>query len=765
MKKNLNQREIPIEIFEGKKPAITHTSTQPIINKITNSNFIKNNKQTITQNNNSKTMLTKIKQSRTTGIINISDMNLEKLPSEIFDENINFDDINWWQMVDITKIDATTNKISDVIENFSNLPSLNYLKFSNNLFKTIPNSIYNLNLLKYLDFSNNKLTNLSDSIRNLSSLVELNLSNNEFSILTEEIVYLKNLEVFNISNNKLTILPKNIGNLKKMKKIDCSVNNIEFIKVNIGQLTLLEELSMHKNKIKEIEKSALEPLINLKIIDLHINNLTSFTNIPYSDKLHTINLSYNKIEVIDNLSNCANLNDLDVNNNKLTNFPMDILCLKHLKTLNICNNSINDLPSELCFLKELVRLYIEGNPLKKLNSKLRGANAEVIKNYLRTKLSDEELMQNDPLTNSASNQQQTITNLLQFYMNKTLKINNAKLESIPQDICRLNRDLNTLDLSNNNISDCSALDSLKEDISDINLSFNKMMAKHLPISILYFNTLRNLDLKNNLLDSFFEDQFNSMIYGKNNSQGVLVNLEYLDLSLNRLTSIPLILSLTKKMRTLILSNNEIKSIDIISKYDCFQYIDTLDLGNNKIGVLPENIDNCIPNIKNLNLENNELKSIPTELGFLRISKLVISGNPLKQIRFNVISGGTNTILDYLKKMHKGVYSVKEDDSVQTSTNPISINNQGKTLIENNIIKNDSLNKSKINKNNANPIIEKGITLNLLYNENVDYDIVSLNQKILEVEYDLQNAGNNMNKKQEIRRKLNELIRLRANLLK
>ena len=57
MKKNLNQREIPIEIFEGKKPAITHTSTQPIINKITNSNFIKNNKQTITQNNNSKTML------------------------------------------------------------------------------------------------------------------------------------------------------------------------------------------------------------------------------------------------------------------------------------------------------------------------------------------------------------------------------------------------------------------------------------------------------------------------------------------------------------------------------------------------------------------------------------------------------------------------------------------------------------------------------------------------------------------------------------
>jgi Leucine-rich repeat (LRR) protein len=769
MKKNFNQKEIPVEIFEGKKPAKplpqqNPTSSQPVSSKITNSNFIKNNQKTNVQNANSKTMIHKIKQAKTTGVINISDMNLDKLPQEIFDENLSFEDVNWWQIVDITKIEASTNKITDVTENFSSLPGLNYLRFSNNLFKMIPNSIYNLHLLKYLDFSHNKLTHLSENIRSLSSLVELNLSNNDIALLPEEIGGLKNLEVIYFSNNKLTCFPKSFGNLAKLKKIDFSCNNIEYIQANLGQLNLLEELALFKNKIKEIEYGALEPLINLKLIDLHINNLKGFSNVPASSKLHSINLGYNKIEMLENLRNCPNLNDLDLNNNKISNFPMDILNLQNLKTLNITNNSINDLPAELCFLKELVRLYIEGNPLKKLNSKLRGASAEVIKNYLRTKLTDQELIENEPIQNPVNATLQNITNLLQFYMNKSLKINNAKLESIPLEINRLNRDIISLDFSNNNIKDLSALENLKEDIAELNLSSNKIMAKNLPKNILYMESLRTLDLKGNLLNSFFEEHYNSLIYGKDKNYGVFTNLEYLDLSMNKLSSVPSILTFSNRLKILLLSNNEIKHIDILVKNNSFSNLETLDLGTNKISLIPDGISNAIPHIKTFVLDNNELKTIPTEIGFLHLTKLSISGNPLKQIRFNVISGGSACILDYLKKMHKGGYIQNNMMEEEVDKGNLNISNKTKTLINNNIIVNDTLMKEN-NKSTSNSNYIQQNKPSLIYNENVEYDLENLNRKILEVEYEMQNVGNNMNKKQEVRRKLNELIRLRANLLK
>jgi hypothetical protein len=139
-------------------------------NKITNPNFIKNFIKTPPMKNNTqgpvhnsssvntipnKTMIQKIKSARITSIINISNMNLEFLPPEIFDENLKFDDINWWEMVEIKKIDATNNKLTSEsfeknyeIMNFSLIPALNYLKFSFNLFKNLPFTIFSLFNLK-----------------------------------------------------------------------------------------------------------------------------------------------------------------------------------------------------------------------------------------------------------------------------------------------------------------------------------------------------------------------------------------------------------------------------------------------------------------------------------------------------------------------------------------------------------------------------------------------------------------------------------------
>ena len=53
------------------------------------------------------------------------------------------------------------------------------------------------------------------------------------------------------------------------------------------------DLSMAVNKIKEIEDDALESLGNLAMLDLHQNNLQTYSSVPSSPKLDQILLAYN----------------------------------------------------------------------------------------------------------------------------------------------------------------------------------------------------------------------------------------------------------------------------------------------------------------------------------------------------------------------------------------------------------------------------------------------------------------------------------------
>ena len=55
----------------------------------------------------------------------------------------------------------------------------------------------------------------------------------------------------------------------------------------------------------------------------------------------------------------------------------------------------------------------------------------------------------------------------------------------------------------------------------------------------------------------------------------------------------------------------------------------------------------------LNLENNNLSKLPTELGFMKLLGLKIDGNPLKLIKRQVIEKGTVAIMDFLRNRHQG----------------------------------------------------------------------------------------------------------------
>jgi Leucine-rich repeat (LRR) protein len=611
----------------------------------------------------------------------------------------------------------------------------------------------------------------------LKSLVEINFSNNLINFLPNEIGYLKELEIMNLSFNKLEQIPSTIGNVTKLKKLDLSENCLKYLPDELNSLSLLEELLLFKNRLSHNDCFTWEGLSNLKYLDLHNNFLELMTNLPKSEKLDTLILGYNRLQNIEKLENCPNLTVLDLNNNKIENFPEEILNLQNLKTLNLMNNSINDLPPQVSLLQNLVRINIEGNPLKKINSKIRSANAEHLKAYLKTRLPEDIGGSNKINFEIKSNLQQS-QNILNYHHNNRLQMNNLNLTVLPIDEIKQSVNLKllvTLDFSNNvikNLDEIKNLKSLKNnniskkssnlfeyenpnplkylndqfdnflpELREIKFSNNKI--EIFPEFFVNFYNVKIIELKNNMISNFFDE----ICCRLEDSAVILPSLEYLDLSINKFLILPKILKFFKNLNVIIISNNSIKEISNLCQVE-YCNLNTLDLGDNKIENLNYKLYRNFPNLKTFNIENNEIKTIPTDLCLLpHLSKLNLQGNPIKMLRSNIINGGTKTIIEHFRKMHK---FDGEDFSFDKKNN---------YQFENKNTKNLEIASCQEKKIDAQEDIKTGM-------QNHVSDIDQVNAEILDVESELKNNTNMpMYKKTDLRKKLNNLIRLRANLMK
>lgn len=79
------------------------------------------------------------------------------------------------------------------------------------------------------------------------------------------------------------------------------------------------------------------------------------------------------------------------------------------------------------------------------------------------------------------------------------------------------------------------------------------------------------------------------------------------------------------------------------------HLKVLDLRDNKIISIPDEIA-MLQHVIRLDLTNNDITTLPNTLGLLpHLQNLQIEGNSLKQIRMDVIKGGTNRILKHLRE--------------------------------------------------------------------------------------------------------------------
>ena len=293
-----------------------------------------------------KAAKTKLKQANIRGFIDLSSTKLDTIPEEVFKQNTPIDGVNWWLNVDLTKIDASNNNLSekafnDNIHDFRNIPYVKILSLSSNKFGQIPMSIFYLQNLIFFDMSNNMITQIDDNLfANLSHLINLNLSNNKLIYFPATIRYMTNLQELNISKNELMNIPNEFAYLKYLKKLNIGWNKLQTIPANLfNNLLSLEELYCNNNLLTNIQNlnnyTVFDSIQNLKILDLSYNQFQNYLIFRQLPNLEKINISYNKLQNILGLSKCDKLFEIDCSNNDIHQFPIDFFAIRNLRTLNM----------------------------------------------------------------------------------------------------------------------------------------------------------------------------------------------------------------------------------------------------------------------------------------------------------------------------------------------------------------------------------------------------------------------------------------------
>ncbi|CAI9546999.1 unnamed protein product [Staurois parvus] len=286
----------------------------------------------------------------------------------------------------------------------------------------------------------------------------------------------------------------------------------------------------------------------------------------------------------------TDLTKLILASNKLQSLSEELRLLPALVVLDVHDNLLPELPREIGELVNLQRLNISHNKLKSL---------------------PEELAQ--------------LQNL------KSLLLHHNQLEEVPNSMGQLTA-LEELDFSNNSLRSLSSCLGALTYLTRLNLSNNKL--KVLPPEISHMKRSRQLDCTSNLLEDIPP------------SLAGMDCLEQLYLRQNKLTFLPELPD-CKLLKELHVGNNQISTVGP-QHLTHLTSLCILELRDNKLKSLPDEII-LLKGLERLDLSNNDLGSLPGALGNLpNLKSLQLEGNPLRGIRRDILSKGTQELLKYLR---------------------------------------------------------------------------------------------------------------------
>ncbi|XP_059485503.1 leucine-rich repeat-containing protein 40-like [Neocloeon triangulifer] len=572
-----------------------------------------------------------VKQARKSGKVNLSGKNLSTVPERIWtldtlDENEiksidvhlsdsvrEDEDSKWWEHEPLTLLDLSNNCIATLSPKIKYLASLTNLLLQHNSFISLPKEIGQLRRLKILNLSHNKLSTFPEGIFELKELRQLNISFNLIEDTTDSIGDLNMLEKLDLSHNRLTVLSPGVGFLTHLTHLLAMHNAITDVPPDVGNLRVLRELDLSHNAIPLLPPMG--ELKKLEIFRAEHNNITDIPDFMGCSSLREIHLSGNCISELSEsaLEALEQVRVLSLRDNKLENIPEEVSYLKNLIRLDIGNNGIRELPPCLSLLPHLSTLTLDGNPLKTLRTDVvKGGTTRVLK-VLRGQLSsDQKPSMNNSSPSLPGLNSQPWPNKYNMNSSRALKLGLRELTTVPDSVFEeaVKAEVTCVDLCKNLFTQVPQGISLVADfLTELNLSNNKLTA--LPDSLITCKKLQYLEVSQNALTDLPA------------SFDAFEQLREINLSFNRFESIPSCLFGLPAMEILIARDNKIKEID------------TAGLAS-------------IPRLATLDLSNNDIGSVPPQLGLLKLHCLELAGNSFKVPRQNILCKGTPSILSYLR---------------------------------------------------------------------------------------------------------------------
>ncbi|XP_073644499.1 leucine-rich repeat-containing protein 40 isoform X1 [Tursiops truncatus] len=569
-----------------------------------------------------------LKAARKSGQLNLSGRNLSEVPQCVWrinvdipeeaNQNLSFSATErWWEQTDLTKLIISNNKLQSLTDDLRLLPALTVLDIHDNQLTSLPSAIRELENLQKLNVSHNNLKMLPEEITNLRNLKGLYLQHNELTCIPRGFEQLSNLEDLDLSNNRLTTVPASFASLSSLLQLNLSSNQLKSLPAEISgmkNITGLKHLDCNSNLLETIP-SELASMESLELLYLRRNKLRFLPEFSSCKLLKELHVGENQIEMLgaEHLKHLNSILVLDLRDNKLKSVPDEITLLQSLERLDLSNNDISSLPCSLGEL-HLKFLALEGNPLRTIRREIINKGTQEILKYLRSKIKDDGPSQSDSVTETAMTlPSESRVNVHAIITLKILDYSDKQTTLIPDEVFDAVKSniITSVNFSKNQLCEIpKRIVELKEMVSDVNLSFNKLSFISLELCML--QKLTFIDLRNNFLNSLPEEMES------------LIRLQTINLSFNRFKILPEVLYRIPTLETILISNNQVGSVDP-------QKMKTME------------------NLITLDLQNNDLLQIPPELGnCVNLRTLLLDGNPFRVPRAAILMKGTAAILEYLR---------------------------------------------------------------------------------------------------------------------
>ena len=476
----------------------------------------------------------------------------------------------------------------------------------------------------YVSTNNTKLKASYKFINNLNgidvfkdSLIDLDLYDNKL-INIDQLESMKKLKFLKLNTNRIENV-KSLCFLTELIELSLSINQI--ININcFNQLINVKKLILSRNKITNVK--SLANLINLKELNLDGNLIKDFYYINENSfqSLEILNLNYNRIENIKNITR-----------------------LTQLSKLYLAANQIKDIDS-ISNLNKLIKIDLSKNFIKNFKE------LEKLINLNNINLDEMNIIEsinfNSKLTTvSLSNNQ--LTNLINFngyYLEDLFLISNSFKRIGNNDICGFKR-LQLLFLNYNQLENVDCLEELNQ-MQFLSLSNNKI--KNVDTILNNLDQLLFLDISHNKIENIriSNEKILEKLVAHNNQISNIIDISKLkaltdlDLSFNKITNIDSIGNLSKLEGLYLNGNTELECIDSLSNLDSLVY---LNLEGNRI----KKIDSLTKNfkLKYLSLKNNQIVDVNPLKDMKNIDNLILSNNMIKFIDRNFLS--QNDIINYI----------------------------------------------------------------------------------------------------------------------